>query len=164
MDDRLPNAAAAQCPKCGGKLNRSVRGRILKSCDGCRRAAKNPGPSAKIELRHRGAYNELIAVAWLLTEGYEVFRNVSSHGCADLVVWRGEDVRFVDVKASTRTQNGEWQVPKRKSEARRRGVWLLLVSWNGEFRWVHPQEESTRDRRFGPRADRRMEQCSEPAN
>jgi hypothetical protein len=37
----------------------------------------------KIKPRHRRAYSELTAAAWLLDHGYEVSRNVSSHGIID---------------------------------------------------------------------------------
>jgi hypothetical protein len=46
-----------------------------------------------------GALSELAACAWLLRRGYEVFRNVSPNGPADLVAWRpGYDPILVDVK------------------------------------------------------------------
>lgn len=54
-------------------------------------------PSSK----HRGAAGELAACAWLLERGFEVFRNVSSAGPADLVAWHVESgsVYLIDVKA-----------------------------------------------------------------
>lgn len=48
--------------------------------------------------KHRGATSELIAAAWLLRQGYEVFRNVSQHGEADLVAIKGDEVIQIDVK------------------------------------------------------------------
>lgn len=51
-----------------------------------------------VERKHRGAYSELIACAWLLKEGYEVFRNVSPHGAADLVAIGNGEVLRIDVK------------------------------------------------------------------
>ncbi len=38
-----------------------------------------------MEKKHKGAASELIATVWLLKKGYEVFRNVSSHGTVDII-------------------------------------------------------------------------------
>ncbi|HEY5411108.1 MAG TPA: hypothetical protein VIJ94_10325 [Caulobacteraceae bacterium] len=55
-----------------------------------------------IPVKHKGAVSELLATAWLLDRGYEVFRNVSQHGPADLVGWRpGEPPELFDVKTVT---------------------------------------------------------------
>ena len=45
-----------------------------------------------------GAYSELVACAWLLTQGYEVFRNVCPTGPTDLVAIKGGVVERFDVK------------------------------------------------------------------
>ena len=47
-----------------------------------------------------GAQSELLAAAWLMELGYEVFRNVSPCGPADLIAWkRGTlDKHLIDVK------------------------------------------------------------------
>ena len=52
--------------------------------------------------KHKGAHSELIASAYFLSDGAEVFRNVSQHGPADLVVWYPEtnETIFVDVKTA----------------------------------------------------------------
>mgnify|MGYP001577506587 CR=1 FL=1 len=46
-----------------------------------------------------GAQSELLACAYFLELGYQVFRNVSSQGPADLVIWKPEThkIRFIDV-------------------------------------------------------------------
>jgi Holliday junction resolvase-like predicted endonuclease len=46
-----------------------------------------------------GAASELEAASWLLGQGYQVFRNVSAHGPADLVAWNPQtkETLFVDV-------------------------------------------------------------------
>lgn len=49
----------------------------------------------------KGCQAELIACAWLMGLGYQVFRNVCSVGPADLIVWQpqtGETI-FIDVKS-----------------------------------------------------------------
>src|SRR5688572_690616 len=53
----------------------------------------NPVPN-----KHRGGWAELIASAWLLERGYEVFRNVSAVGPIDLVAIRGDETLLIDVK------------------------------------------------------------------
>ena len=56
-----------------------------------------PGVASK----HLGALAELMACEWLMRQGYEVFRNISSHGLADYVAWRpGETPRLIDVKSN----------------------------------------------------------------
>jgi hypothetical protein len=44
--------------------------------------------------KHRGAHSELTACAFLLSEGYEVYRNVSQHGYADLIAIKERQVAF----------------------------------------------------------------------
>lgn len=51
--------------------------------------------------KHSGAKSELIACAWLLSEGYEVFRNVSQHGPVDIIAMKNGVTYFFDVKTAT---------------------------------------------------------------
>jgi Holliday junction resolvase-like predicted endonuclease len=47
----------------------------------------------------KGAALELEACAWLIKQGYEVFRNVSPVGKADIIIWKqGEVPTLIDVK------------------------------------------------------------------
>lgn len=48
----------------------------------------------------KGAQGELLASAWLIGLGYEVFRNVSYFGPADLIAWKAEtgEMHLIDVK------------------------------------------------------------------
>lgn len=49
----------------------------------------------------KGAISELEACAWLLSQGYEVFRNVCPTGKADIVIWKkGEFPKLIDVKSN----------------------------------------------------------------
>jgi Holliday junction resolvase len=50
--------------------------------------------------KHRGAQSELIACAWLLGRGFEVFRNVSPHGESDIITIKDGVVTRIDVKSS----------------------------------------------------------------
>lgn len=52
-------------------------------------------------MKHSGAKSELIACAWLLGQGYEVFRNVSSHGEVDVVAIKSDRVLRLDIKSAT---------------------------------------------------------------
>lgn len=53
-----------------------------------------------IDTNPLGAASELTACAWLLMEGYEVFRNVSSTGPIDLIAARDGMMLFIDVKTA----------------------------------------------------------------
>lgn len=46
----------------------------------------------------KGDISELQACSWLLSKGYEVFRNVSGVGPADIVVWKDKELTLIDVK------------------------------------------------------------------
>jgi Holliday junction resolvase-like predicted endonuclease len=48
-----------------------------------------------------GAKNELRAAAWLMDQGYEVFRNVSPVGPGDLIAWDIKNGVFIPVDVKT---------------------------------------------------------------
>lgn len=74
--------------------------------------------------KHRGAFGELTASVWLLSRGYEVFRNVSSHGAIDLIaIRRGETFKF-DVKT---LQHRRQPIPPLTDEQMALGVQILAV-------------------------------------
>ena len=92
------------------------------------------------EHKHKGARSELIACAWLLEQGYEVYRNVSQHGKVDLIAIKNDKMVYVDVKTDR---------PNRSYYRRTvppPGLAYLLVSPNGECRWCLPH-------RIAPEAD-----------
>ena len=65
-----------------------------------------------------GALSELVACAWLLREGYQVFRNVSPHGPYDVVAIKGDDVIRIDVKTIRRYgSEGKYPIPNHKLRA-----------------------------------------------
>lgn len=53
-----------------------------------------------IDRKHLGARSELIACSYLLSQGLEVFRNVSPHGDVDLIALdpNTKETTFIDVK------------------------------------------------------------------
>lgn len=70
----------------------------------------------------KGAKHELLACAWFLEQGYEVFRNVAPVGKGDIIIWKkGEDPIVVDIKVS-----GKSKTPQVKT----------LLYKNGEFSWT----------------------------
>jgi hypothetical protein len=52
-----------------------------------------------MEQKHKGAHSELTACAWLLRQGYEVFRNVSQHGLIDIIAIKDGKTLLLDVKS-----------------------------------------------------------------
>lgn len=54
-----------------------------------------------MEINKLGDYHELQACAWLMEQGYEVFRNVSSTGPIDIVAIKGSEVRRSNVRTAT---------------------------------------------------------------
>jgi hypothetical protein len=85
-----------------------------------------------------------VATLWLVQTGHEVFRNVSSHGIADLVAvsWALKTVTYVEVKSGQILQNGTlYPTPKVLSEEQiKAGVRLLVVADDGWIGWAdeHP--------------------------
>lgn len=50
--------------------------------------------------KHKGALTEIQASAWLLEQGYDVFRNVSQHGSIDLIAMKDGEVIYLDAKSA----------------------------------------------------------------
>jgi hypothetical protein len=48
----------------------------------------------------KGAHSELIACAWLLDQGYDVYRNVSPVGMVDIIAIKGDEHLKIDVKTA----------------------------------------------------------------
>lgn len=80
-----------------------------------------------MDKKHKGAVCELTACAWLLEQGYEVFRNVSAFGHADIVAWKGDEILKLDVKSIA---NG---LPALSNEQRLNGIRILGVHVGGCF-------------------------------
>ena len=80
--------------------------------------------------KHKGSLAELLACAWLLKQGYEVFRNVSQHGKADLIIWRGNGLpQLVEVRTAVirPTRDGKHCTVPRASKTRHPDVRFLYV-------------------------------------
>ena len=90
--------------------------------------------------KNRGGFSELVACAWLMSLGYDVFRNTSDNGPIDMVAVdrdTGETV-FVDSKTITPTsvksvrKNGYKRSPKQKAL----NVRIVGVTHESECFWV----------------------------
>jgi hypothetical protein len=75
----------------------------------------------------KGAWAELIACAWLIQNGWEVFRNVTPTGARDLVARRHGKYIGIDVKLIRTLGRG----PSLKPEQLADGVWPLFVLPDG---------------------------------
>lgn len=70
----------------------------------------------------KGAINELEVCAWLMKQGYEVFRNVAPTGKGDIIIWKsGEDPIVIDVKTGSKSKH--YQVK-------------TILAKNGNFEWL----------------------------
>lgn len=79
--------------------------------------------------KHRGAKSELAAALWLMEQGFEVFRNVSPHGAADIVaIARDGSFIKVDVKTANECAGRIYTSPRRSVP---RDVRVLWVARNG---------------------------------
>lgn len=65
------------------------------------RVSTKSGPRITVSPSTKGAISEHIATAWLLASGFDVFRNVSPNGRADLLAvdWQKNETIRVDVKS-----------------------------------------------------------------
>lgn len=85
----------------------------------------------------KGALCELIACMWLLSEGYEVFRNVAPCGPADLVVFKNNEIIKIDVKSISRSQNNGLIFRRHATrKAIQNGVEVLYVLSDGSCKWA----------------------------
>jgi hypothetical protein len=93
-----------------------------------------PAPTRKAPDKHRGAQAELIACAYLLGEGYEVFRNISPCGSADIIACKGSELRRIDVKSGT-------YHPQLTEVQRQDGVVILYVAADGGCEFDFEREQ-----------------------
>lgn len=82
--------------------------------------------NSEIDRKHMGAYGELVACAWLLSRGYEVYRNVSAHGRIDVVAMKGGEI----LKLNIRTMNSGHQGKLPESDIKN-GILPLFVDKQG---------------------------------
>ena len=97
-----------------------------------------------VKAKHIGTNTELKAAAWLLEQGYEVFRNVSSHGEIDLVAIKDGIVRKIDVKTCyrgfSRTAGIEYLSPMAD------GSWRFMEESKRPMKKKRSREETPREK------------------
>jgi Holliday junction resolvase-like predicted endonuclease len=81
--------------------------------------------------KHAGAKNELLACTYLLEHGFEVFRNVSQHGTADLVAVKAGEILLIDVKARQVNRQGHQCRTLLTERQREEGVVVMDVFSDG---------------------------------
>jgi hypothetical protein len=86
-----------------------------------------------MENKHKGAYSELTACAWLLRQGYEVFRNISQHGRADVIAIKNNERLYIDVKSDRPNEQGYY-----RRTAPPPGIAYLLVDPDGACKFLTP--------------------------
>lgn len=88
--------------------------------------------------KFKGAHNELIACAWLLKNGYEVFRNVSPHGLIDILAIKEGSLTKIDVKSSYVEENtGKIRMQYASNEQAEIGVRVLgVIAGTDEVMWA----------------------------
>ena len=107
-----------------------------KACGNDRDRVEHPAPA-----KHRGAWSEIMAMSWLIEQGYEVFRNISATGFADLVAHNFNTGKtwLVDVKTCTIycNKDGTYYVTGSKLSAEQTslGVRPLYVTHDGIVEW-----------------------------
>lgn len=101
-----------------------------------KRLPKGPDGFPSVLRKHRGAHSELLACAWLVARGCEVFRNLSPHGIVDIVVlWRGRLIAF-DAKTTAEymTKDGlQVAFPRATEEQAANGVQIIYVRRDGSI-------------------------------
>lgn len=116
----------------------------------------------KVSPGTKGSISEHIASAWLMSQGYDVFRNVSPNGRADLIAihWERDETIRVDVKSSGFTLD-DADTSERAEQARLREhdnhgfkISYLVVSddWQCEWYTYGGEEVAANDnKQVGPR-------------
>jgi hypothetical protein len=80
-----------------------------------------------METKHLGSHSELLACAWLLKNGYEVFRNVSAHGAVDIIALKDGKILLLNVRSSPSLERKS----RLSAEDIKAGVLPILVTPNG---------------------------------
>ena len=93
-----------KCDECGKVIpNPNINQRFCSgTCRGRYHYKKNVPSNTKLNRGKSGDVSELEVCSHFIKEGWEVFRNVSQNGPADIVIWNPEtdEVRIIDVKTN----------------------------------------------------------------
>ena len=105
---------------------------------------KPGGGKVKVSFGIKGSINEHLASAWLMKNGYDVFKNVAPVGRADLVAknWQTGEMIFVDVKSESYDPdhcNGVTEMSKRAARQAEKykesNIKYLVVEDDGHCHW-----------------------------
>jgi Holliday junction resolvase len=99
----------------------------------------SPVCRTQLDSKHKGARSELIACAWLLEQGYEVFRNISDRGIIDIIAIKGDEQLKIDVKSKRHGSS----LTKHQNAI---GVMVLAVDANGECTIIPPKPQRDQSR------------------
>lgn len=86
-----------------------------------------------MHLKHRAAVSELEAVAWLLRQGYEVFRNVSAHGPIDVIAIRADERLYLDIRTASKIGVANRRLTEEQAGL---GVKFLVYLPDGSFEFA----------------------------
>lgn len=93
-------------------------------------------------MKDKGTISENTAINWLLNQDFEVFKNVSPYGAADLIAKdKAGHLIQIDVKTQSYSKTGHALKYKHNGQKVRekelKGVKILCVNYDGSCRWVH---------------------------
>lgn len=108
------------------------------------------GKRIKVSPGTKGSISEHIATAWLLSNGYDVFRNVSPTGRADLMAvdWDKDETIRVDVKSAGFTLGNSEKVRADRQTIDMNqgfGIRYLVVGEDGKCAWHDDKPQAAND-------------------
>lgn len=92
-----------------------------------------------IAKKHRGSRAELLASAWLLGQGFEVFWSIAQHGLADLIAFDPRTGSYIpaDVKCESESRRSIGGSRRLSDRQKALGVKKMLVDLDrGTVRWA----------------------------
>jgi hypothetical protein len=98
------------CKNCGKDFLAKKSGALY--CSQACRPSANDGRQLTLAPTKCGAHSELIASAYLLRQGYDVYRAVNWTSKADLVAVRGDEILRVQVRTGAQLGNGTFVYTK----------------------------------------------------
>lgn len=98
--------------------------------------------------QHKGASSEMLAACWLLSKGYDVFRNVSPAGAIDIIAWKHDchrpelfDVKSITAMPAAKHIGGIYYGAGKPTDRQKElGIEQLYVFPDGEVSRHYPSE------------------------
>lgn len=79
-----------------------------------------------MEIKHKGAYAEMKACAWLLEKGYIPFRNQSQHGDIDIIAYKEETGELIKIDVKYKNKHTVYSPGVDIKDQYKRGIHVLL--------------------------------------